>query len=64
MTAKMAMVLSSSALTLTGTDPARADLSQPGPHQTGYSTATITRPNNSTFRAILFYPAWRIPETG
>ncbi|MBL8964662.1 MAG: hypothetical protein KF787_10280 [Phycisphaeraceae bacterium] len=36
---------------------ARGDLSAPGPFQPGYRTVTVTRPNNSTFSAVLFYPA-------
>ena len=37
--------------------PAWADLSDPGPYQAGSTTVTVTRPDGSTFNAILFYPA-------
>ncbi|QQS34047.1 MAG: dienelactone hydrolase family protein [Acidobacteriota bacterium] len=37
---------------------AQADpLSQPGPYAAGWRSVTITRPNNSTFTARLYYPA-------
>jgi predicted dienelactone hydrolase len=37
---------------------AQADpLSQPGPYGAGWRSVTITRPNNSTFTARLYYPA-------
>ena len=42
---------------LTLAPPLHADLSQPGPHQAGWTTVTVTRPNSTTFSAALYYPA-------
>ncbi len=36
---------------------ANADLSQPGPYAAGSTQVLITRPDNSTFSALLYYPA-------
>lgn len=33
------------------------DLSDPGPYQAGWQQVTITRPDSTTFTALLFYPA-------
>lgn len=33
------------------------DLSQPGPHQAAWTEVTVRRPDNSTFKAVLYYPA-------
>jgi dienelactone hydrolase len=35
----------------------RDDLGAPGPYLAGWRTVTVTRPNNSTFSARLYYPA-------
>jgi len=36
---------------------AQADLSQPGPYAAGSTQVLITRPDNTTFSALLYYPA-------
>jgi dienelactone hydrolase len=35
----------------------REDLGAPGPYAAGWRSVTVTRPNNSTFTARLYYPA-------
>lgn len=40
-----------------GVNIAQADLAQPGPFLAAWADVTVTRPNNSTFTAALYYPA-------
>lgn len=55
--ANAAMVCWAAASLTLSANAARADLADPGPYQAGWRQVTITRANNSTFTARLFYPA-------
>lgn len=55
----LVFALSAALLTLASArvDAPGTDLADPGPFLPGFREVTVRRPNNSTFTAILFYPA-------